>query len=301
MVEKQEEIEERSKAKQPFDPTGGNESPADGQPEGGNGQPESRKERRARAKQEKARAKQEQAAAAEEQKPEPPRDFRRIGHKGADTIVGGNTIESFEAAVEAGADIVEFDVLRTRDGRLIVAHDYHDASRRRPLDLIDVLDAFCQPPLDQVEIDCDLKLAGREAELAGALAGHELINRAMISTMEIESLVRLRGIDPDLRLGWTYPKTRRDWTRDRWAKPVLGAGMALMRRRLPTAIIERAPQLGVEAVWAYHWLVTKEAVAAAEQVGIELFAWTVDERSRVDELAALGVHGIVSNDPRILI
>ncbi len=51
----------------------------------------------------------------------------RIGHKGADAIVAGNTLESFEAAVEVGVDIIEFDVLRDREGRLVVAHDYEDA------------------------------------------------------------------------------------------------------------------------------------------------------------------------------
>ena len=36
----------------------------------------------------------------------------RIGHKGADAIAPGNTLESFEAAVEAGVDMIELDVLR---------------------------------------------------------------------------------------------------------------------------------------------------------------------------------------------
>ena len=226
--------------------------------------------------------------------------YRRIGHKGADAIVEGNTIESFEMAVEIGVDMVELDVLRTREGRLIVAHDYLDASERRPLTLTQALDAFTQAPLDQVEIDCDLKLAGREAELAGAIAGRGLTERAMVSTMEVESLVKLRSIDPDLRLGWTIPKTRRDWTRDRWARPALGAGLALLRRRLPKLISERAPQLDVDAIWAYHPIVTAEAVEAAHALDLELNAWTVDTAERIDELAALGVDGIVSNDPRLL-
>ena len=38
----------------------------------------------------------------------------RIGHKGADALVPGNTLESFAAAVEAGVDAIEFDVLRPR-------------------------------------------------------------------------------------------------------------------------------------------------------------------------------------------
>jgi len=234
--------------------------------------------------------------------PEPPAQngYRRIGHKGADTIVEGNTIESFEMAVELGVDMVELDVLRTREGRLIVAHDYFDAGDRRPLSLTQALDAFRHAPLDQVEIDCDLKLPGREAELAGAIAGHGLTERAMVSTMEVESLTKLRSIDADLRLGWTIPKTRRDWTADRWARPALGAGLALLRRRMPKLIAERAPELDVDAIWAYHPIVSAEAVEAAHSVDLELYAWTVDTPERVAELSAMGVDGIVSNDPRLL-
>ena len=36
----------------------------------------------------------------------------RVGHKGADHVAPGNTIESFEAALEHGVDMIEFDVLR---------------------------------------------------------------------------------------------------------------------------------------------------------------------------------------------
>ena len=225
--------------------------------------------------------------------------YRRIGHKGADALAPGNTLESFEAAVEEGVDVIELDVLRTRDGRLVVAHDYRDVSTRQPLGLTDALDAFCEAPLDQVEFDCDLKLPGREAELAGALAGHDLLDRAMVSTMEIESLVKLRKLEPDLRLGWTVPKTRRDWTRYRWAGPAVVAGLMAMRRRLPKTIAARAPELGVDSVWAYHRLITPKLVEVAHESGLELVAWTVDELERITQLAEMGVDGIVSNDPRL--
>jgi glycerophosphoryl diester phosphodiesterase len=225
--------------------------------------------------------------------------FRRIGHKGADSIRTGNTIESFEAAVAEGVDMIELDVLRAREGHLIVAHDHEEARRRRPLNLSEALDAFREPPLDRVEIDCDLKLPGREAELAGSLAGHGLLERAMVSTMEIESLRKLRQLEPDLRLGWTYPKTRRDWTQYGWARPGIAAGLAAMRRRFPKMLTEQVPDLDVDAVWAYHHLVTRRLVEAAEQSGVELIAWTVDDLGRMVELVEMGVHGICSNDPRL--
>ncbi len=53
----------------------------------------------------------------------------RVGHKGAADIAPGNTLESFDAALAAGVDMIEFDVLsehRDRTGRLLLAHDYDD-------------------------------------------------------------------------------------------------------------------------------------------------------------------------------
>jgi glycerophosphoryl diester phosphodiesterase len=225
--------------------------------------------------------------------------YRRVGHKGADAITEGNTIESFEAAVSCGVDMIEIDVLRNREGQFVIAHDPDDALSRRPLDLTEALDAFLDPPLDQVEIDCDLKLPGREAELAGALAGHGLIERAMVSTMEISSLTKLRQLEPELRLGWTYPKTRHDWTAHGWAVPGVVAGLAAMRRRFPKTLREKAPRLDVDAVWVYHQIVTPKLVEAAEEAGVELITWTVDDLDRMVQLLEMGVHGVCSNDPRL--
>ena len=247
------------------------------------------------------------------------RRVRRIGHKGADSIRQGNTLESFEAAVAAGVEMIELDVLRPksefRDGGdwrrapagpappgappLLVAHDWGDAARRRPHTLDHVLDAFTRPPLDRVRIDCDLKIAGREDEVVAALRAHDLSERASISTMEVSSLMVLRGLDPDIPLGWTIPKVTRDWNSMPWARPLVGAALVSLRRRLPGIVRRRAPQLGVVAIWAYHPLITPRLVRACADAGLELVAWTVDDLARMRALADLGVDGICTNDPRL--
>jgi glycerophosphoryl diester phosphodiesterase len=61
----------------------------------------------------------------------------------------------------------------------------------------------------------------------------------------------------------------------------------------------RAPELGVRSVWAYHPVITNRLVSACHEVGIELIAWTVDQLPRMRTLAALGVDGICTNDPRL--
>lgn len=245
--------------------------------------------------------------------------MRRIGHKGADAIVPGNTLESFASAVEAGVDLIEFDVLRPRadfsdpdgwrsaaagavaepGGPLLVAHDWGDAARRAPHTLEDVLDAFTRAPLSSVEFDLDLKIAGREDEIVEALRARDLVGRAMVSTMETGSIRELRRLEPDLRLGWTIPRITRDWTRVRYARPLVLAGLLSLRARLPAHVRRRGPALGVRSVWAYHPVITSRLVAACHSVGLELNAWTVDDAAAIRRLAALGVDGICTNDPRL--
>jgi glycerophosphoryl diester phosphodiesterase len=235
--------------------------------------------------------------------------LRLVGHKGADLIAPGNTLPSFAAAVEAGVDTIELDVLWTRDGHprlstsertpLVIAHDWHDAARREPLTLAQALDAFLQPPLDQVEIDLDIKLPGREEEIVAALRERELLGRAMVSTMELSTLARIRELEPGLRRGWTYPKVTKDWASKRWAKAPMLAALVWMRERLPGLAARELPRMGVEAMWVYHPIISRRLARITDLAGVELIAWTVDDARRMEKLVAAGVGGICSNDPRL--
>lgn len=244
--------------------------------------------------------------------------FLRVGHKGADAVAPGNTLASFEAAVAAGVDVIEFDVLRPEadfspaedwrstpagparaSGPLLVAHDWAAARRTSPLTLEEALDVFTRPPLDSVGIDLDLKVAGREDEVVAALRDRGLLDRAMTSTMEVRSVHALGDFAPELRRGWTLPKVSRDWTRHRAARPLVLAGSAAFRARLPRLVRRHAPRLGVEAIWIYHPLATRALAEAAHVAGCRLICWTVDDAPRMRELLALGADGICSNDPRL--
>jgi glycerophosphoryl diester phosphodiesterase len=185
-------------------------------------------------------------------------------------------------------------------GPLVVAHDWADSERRDPLTLAEALDAFTAPPLDGVRFDLDLKIAGREDEVVGLLRERSLVERAMASTMEIRSIEALKQLEPGLERGWTLPRVDRDWSSRRWARPLVIAGSASLRARLPRQIAARAPELGAWAVWVYHPLITRRLVDAAHGVRVAVIAWTVDEQVRIRELVALGVDGICSNDPRLL-
>jgi glycerophosphoryl diester phosphodiesterase len=224
----------------------------------------------------------------------------RVGHKGADHVAPGNTVESFRAALEHGVDMIEFDVLRTRDGRLVLAHDYKDSESRECLSLEEGLEHFAGEAYAGVQLDVDLKLPGYEPEVAEGLSRHGLVERSLVSTMYPESLDRLGELLPGLRRGWSVPRVRRNYLEAPLHVRVPAYGMAAwMRARLPSLAAARIRSGGCEAIMSHQILVSRRLVRAVHGAGGELYVWTVDEAPRIRALEALGVDGVITNDPRL--
>jgi glycerophosphoryl diester phosphodiesterase len=224
----------------------------------------------------------------------------RVGHKGADHVAPGNTAASFEAALEHGVDMIEFDVLRARDGRLVLAHDYRDSERRECLTLDQGLELFAGEAYAGVELDVDLKLPGYEREVVDGLAEHGLTERSLVSTMYPESLDRLGELEPALRRGWSVPRVQRNYLKAPLyvRVPVLVLA-ALMRARMPWLAARRIRSGGCEAIMSHQVLVSRRLVHAVHAAGGQLYVWTVDEAPKIRALEALGVDGVITNDPRL--
>jgi glycerophosphoryl diester phosphodiesterase len=224
--------------------------------------------------------------------------LRRVGHKGADHVTPGNTLESFDAALAAGVDMVEFDVLRLRDGRLVLAHDLEDALGREPLTLDQGLDHFAGEAWTGVELNVDLKIPGYEREVVEALAARGLSERALVSTQYLESLELIGALDARVRRGLSVPKVRRDYTRTALA-PVAYGVARWWRARLPRQAARLLRERRIEALMSHWILVSPALVAAVRDAGGELYVWTVDDPERIARLEALGVDAVITNDPRL--
>jgi glycerophosphoryl diester phosphodiesterase len=227
--------------------------------------------------------------------------LRRIGHKGADLIVPGNTPASFDAALAAGVDMIEFDVLPERlddpGSRLLLAHDPRHAAGAPALE--EGLAHLASGPFADVELDVDLKLPGYEARVLEALREHGLVERALVSSNWMRSLVVLRGLEPRLRLGWSVPRVRRDWLASPLTKVPAYAGLGVLRARLPAAYARHHAAGRCDALMAHWALVTPRLVRSVRRAGGELYVWTVDEPARIGRLGRLGVTGVITNDPRL--
>ena len=140
---------------------------------------------------------------------------QRVGHKGAAHIEPGNTLASFDAALRHGVDMIELDVLSEHadgSGRLLVAHDFQDMRSRAPLRLEQALEHLAGEPFANIELDVDIKLPGYELRVLEALRDFDLVANTLISGMFPSGLARIRAAEPALRLGWSVPRVRRDYT-----------------------------------------------------------------------------------------
>jgi glycerophosphoryl diester phosphodiesterase len=228
-------------------------------------------------------------------------ELRRVGHKGADLIAPGNTFASFDAALEAGVDMIEFDVLSEEHGdALILAHDWADAARREsPHTLEEALAYLGSEAFAGVELNVDLKLPGYELRVLEALRSFGLIDRALISTQQENSLALLRAAEPGVRLGWSVPKLTRDPFRYAATRLPAFIGLQVFRALLPERAARAIRARRCDALMAHWRLVTPRLVRRVRSAGGELYVWTVDDLARLRSLEALGVTGVITNDPRL--
>jgi glycerophosphoryl diester phosphodiesterase len=229
----------------------------------------------------------------------PPRRLRRVGHKGADRIVPGNTRESFESALAHRVDEIEFDVLRMADGRLVLAHDAGDARKRRPLTLEEGLDLFAGEAYADIELICDLKLPGYEREVVEGLRERDLLGRTLVSTTYRESLPVLGELaSGELRRGWSVPRARKDYTKS-WLAPGVYLLLLAWRRDLPRQASRLIRSGGCEAVMAHRLLASRRLAGAVHAAGGAVYVWTVDDAGEIARIEAMGVDGVITNDPRL--
>jgi glycerophosphoryl diester phosphodiesterase len=226
----------------------------------------------------------------------------RVGHKGAAKIEPGNTLASFDAALRHGAETIELDVLSERSdgsGRLLVAHDYEDIAERSPLSFEQALAHLSGERFAGVGFDVDVKIPGYEQRVVQALREHGLIERSLLSTMFGDSLARVRELEPSLRLGWSVPRVKRDYTTHLLTAIPALAILTGYRAMLPSRARSGLRAGRFDAVMAHWRVVTPALVRAVHEGGGELYVWTVDDAARIAKLSALGVDAIITNDPRL--
>jgi glycerophosphoryl diester phosphodiesterase len=215
----------------------------------------------------------------------------RIGHKGAAALAPENTLRSLEAALDAGVDVVEFDVISS----LVLAHSPKEIPRE-PATLDQALGLLQQ---HAVGVHVDVKTIGAEREIVDALRRHELLDRALVGTFEVPSLHRFAELEPGLPRALSYPRDRYNVSRGRALAPLRMGGAAALRQVLPRRIGAMLTRAQATIASLHHAVVSRAVVERCHTLGIPVIAWTVDSPALLARMEAAGVDAVVSNDPRI--
>ncbi|MBU2573181.1 MAG: hypothetical protein KKH28_03795 [Elusimicrobia bacterium] len=233
-----------------------------------------------------------------------------ISHRGASGYAPENTLAAFELAVKMGSKNFEFDVHLTRDGKLVVHHDY-DLKRTAGRELaiaglnyaelkkVNVGNRFGYPfervPLLSEALDVlspaaewinfelkndDNVYPGLEKELMKFInARPGIYEKSLFSSLDYGTLKRLRALDKGLKLGYR--------------------GQRLKTALLLPAIM-RAKAVGAVNFHMNLRLAYKFHVAMLHKAGMRVCVYTVNKREDALKMERIGVDGIFSNYPDIL-
>ncbi len=222
-----------------------------------------------------------------------PGRVRRVGHS---IVAAGGRLADLEHQLSGASwDMVELDVLRHR-GELVVAHDPTDLAHPEQIPFAEALRHLRELLPATVELDVDIKATGYEREVLDTLRELDLIPRTLVSTMEPSSLTLLRQAAPELRLGLSVPKVRRNYLAHPLTRPAAYAVLSYLRRTLPGQVRRVLGNGEADAIMAHWGVVSQRLVDAVRAQNAELYVWTVDDPARLVALEQLGVTGVITND-----
>lgn len=212
-----------------------------------------------------------------------------IGHRGAAAVAPANSVAGLEAAVAAGADLVEFDV----GPDLLLAHSPGEALPDAPT-LGEALELLASRP---VGLHVDVKEPGYEAAIVSAVRDRGLEARVLVSTASAASSRRFAVLAPELPRAIGYPRDRYGVSHLRWPAALTRAGAAALRTAMPLRLPLLVRRSHATVLALHHTLCGPAAVAAGHRRGIPILGWTANDPADVERLAAAGVDAVVSDDP----
>lgn len=255
-----------------------------------------------------------------------------LAHRGASGLFPENTLLAFREALRLGADALETDVHLSQDGQLVVIHDetvdrttegagsvaeltvaelkaldagydfgrdgthpFRGRGLRIPT-LEEVFAAFPQARIN-IEIKPDRKDGAIERELWRLIEKYRRHRLTLVNSEHDGVVQRFRGIAASAPAGETVPTGApfRESLRFLVLSKVRWSGLyspPFDALQVP----ERFRIAGIDVAIA-----TPQFIAAAHRAQVAVHVWTVDDPADMRRLIGMGVDGIITNHPEILV
>ncbi len=231
---------------------------------------------------------------------------RNYGHRGCSGKYPENTLLSFEKALEAGCEGIEFDVQLTRDGVIVILHDeaidrtsdgsglvrdmtYAELQKINFAypkrfgeqfgfqHILTLQEYFALVKGRDIISNIELKTGvftypGIEKAVYEQIRAAQMESHVIVSSFNHHSVLRMKELDPNIRCGFLS---------ETW---ILDAGSYVK-------------QHGVEAYHPRHNMLLAEELADLKQHNVEINTWTVNEPEDIQNMIEAEVDGIISNFP----
>lgn len=219
-------------------------------------------------------------------------------HRGASEYAPENTLSSFYLGLLQGANGIETDVQRTKDGVLVLFHDdtldrVTDSTGRiqdytleelkkvkvfgnsprgfydRIPTFMEFLQAFSEY---DIQFAIELKSTGTEQDVVDMIYEFGIKERTTVTSFRFECIRKVKEIDPGMRVGYL----------------VKGDGCAYIDELQSIGGEEMAPKAGD---------ITEESIDVLRNAGLGVRAWGVANQDLMRKMCVLKVDGMTVNFP----
>jgi glycerophosphoryl diester phosphodiesterase len=191
--------------------------------------------------------------------------------------------------------MIELDVRETTDGHLVCFHDPDvsgttDGSglvSELTLDELKALDAgegqkvpLVEEVLDfargKIGVNIDVKVHGAEERILQLVEERNLIGTTMVSAFHHVMLEIVRELSPRITTALLFTEGIKDY-------------------------IRHAVEIDANAINPKFDILTPEVVSSAQEVGLAVYPWTVNDEPTMLRMLNMNVDGIITDNPRLAI
>jgi glycerophosphoryl diester phosphodiesterase len=244
-----------------------------------------------------------------------------IAHRGGMHLWPENTLLAFRQATALGADVIEMDLFATADGAIVVLHDptvdrttdgtgaveqvtlaevraldagYRwspDGGRSFPyrgqgLTIPTLEEVFTALPETRFNLEIKRLEPTRIVELCEMIRGFGAQNRVLLASFDDRAVWRFRRVCPEVATSATPREARR---------------FVALQLFPGTPYVPPASTLQVPLRLGRVPIVTRPVIRAAKAANLQLHAFTVNDAGPMRQLLGMGVDGIVTDRPDLML
>lgn len=215
----------------------------------------------------------------------------KIGHRGAKGYAPENTLASFKKAIELGVDVIEFDLRKTKDGKIIVFHDrglkklcnVKGKVANKTLEELKRLNVKGEqiPTFEEVlkfakgkvKLDIEIKVRGIEKDVIRLLKKHDMVSSVVfVCSFYPGVLGKVKELNPKMQTCFLFSKK-------------------------PLALEKIVDFYKIDAIGPVWGSATKKLFFMARKKGLGFYVWTVNGKRLIEKYKKWKVDGLISDYP----